>query len=204
MFETENPPLIAFMKKVFLSESGSNTILRIYLSRSDNSTEGIPPGLLFAICQIKTASTQAVIDCLLSEDCIPLEPVWYSSFCEQLIDEHRGLLYQEIVHLATATLILWPWYHNYFMHFFSLLLIRNTILTCVHYHTENNIGLALVYPVMSYCFQSCIDFVHYILIVWIPSWELATRWVSFYNKPKQQVIQSANYKGGSGYFVSTS
>lgn len=110
MFASKNPPLIAFMQKVFSTDSDGNTILRIYLSRSDNSVEGIPPGTLFAICQIKTASTQSVIDCLLSKDYVPLEPVWYSDFCDRMINKYRALLHREIIHLVTQTLVASPWH----------------------------------------------------------------------------------------------
>ena len=95
-----DPPLIAFMNKVVSTNSDSKMILRIYLSRSDDSFDVIPPGTLFAICQIKTAKTQAVIDCLLSKDYVPVEPVWYSDFCEQMIDKHRELLHREIAYLV--------------------------------------------------------------------------------------------------------
>lgn len=105
IFASKKPPLIAFMKKVFPSDSDGNTILRIYLSRSDDSLTTIPPGTLFAICQIKTASTQTVIDCLLAKDYAPLEPVWYSDYCEQMINKHRTLLHREIIQLIHQTLV---------------------------------------------------------------------------------------------------
>ena len=108
IFALKNPPLIAFIQKVFSTDSDGNSVLRIYLSRSDDSFEGIPPGTLFAICQIKTAATQAVIDCFLSNDYVPLEPVWYSDFCEQMIDKHRALFHHEIIHLVARTLMRSP------------------------------------------------------------------------------------------------
>lgn len=96
-------PLLAFTRKVLSTDLDRNTVLRIYLSRSDDSFAALPPGTLLAICQIKTASTQAVIDCVLSKDYIPLEPVWYSDHCEQMIEKHRAVLYQEIMELVTQT-----------------------------------------------------------------------------------------------------
>ena len=103
ILKSKDKPLIAFMKKVISTDSDKNTILRIYLSRSDQSFEVIPPNTLFAICQIKTASSQAVIDCLLSEDFVPLEPVWYSDYSEKMIEKHRTLLHREISFLANQT-----------------------------------------------------------------------------------------------------
>lgn len=94
-------PLLAFMQKVLSTELHKNTVLKIYLCKSDESFEVLPPGVSFAICQIKTALTQAVIDCVLSEDYVPLEPVWYSNYCEQLIEKYRALLSSEIKLLVT-------------------------------------------------------------------------------------------------------
>ena len=96
-------PLLAFVRKVLSTDLDRNTLLRIYLGRSDDSFDVLPPGTLFAICQIRTVSTQAVIDCVLSSDYIPLEPVWYSDYCEQMIEKHRALLHPEIVQLITLT-----------------------------------------------------------------------------------------------------
>ena len=97
-------PLIAFMKKVLPTDLDRNTMLRIYLCKSDDSFELLPRGTLFAICQIKTASSQCMIDCVLSKDYIPLEPVWYSDYCERMIEKHRGLLYPEITQLVSQTM----------------------------------------------------------------------------------------------------
>lgn len=105
IFASKNPPVIAFMKKIISTDSDDNVILRIYLSRSDENFEVVPPGTLFAICQIKTSSTQAVIDCLLSKDYAPLEPVWYSDYCEQMIDKYRTLFHREIIHLVAQSLM---------------------------------------------------------------------------------------------------
>lgn len=103
MFKSEDPPVIAVMKKVLSMDAEENAILRIYLSRSDSTSELFSPGTLFAICQIKTAKTQVVIDCLLSEDYEPLEPFWYSEYCEQMINTHRALLHREIMFLVSQT-----------------------------------------------------------------------------------------------------
>lgn len=103
IFKSNDKPLIAFMKKVISTDSDRNTILRIYLTRSDNSFEVIPPSTLFAICQIKTASSQVVFDCLLSKEFVPLEPVWYSDYCEKMIEKHRALLHREISYLVNQT-----------------------------------------------------------------------------------------------------
>ena len=106
IFASKNPPMFAFTKKVFSADSEEgNTILRIYLSRSDGSLENIPPETLFAICQIKTPSTQVVVDCLLSNDYVPLEPIWYSDYCEMMIDKHRAFLHHEITQLVIQTVI---------------------------------------------------------------------------------------------------
>lgn len=88
-------PLIGFMRKVISTDLDRNTILRIYLCRSDDSLKIIPPGMLYSICQIKTPTTQIVIDSLLSEHYVPLEPVWYSEFSQRMIDKHRTLLHCE-------------------------------------------------------------------------------------------------------------
>ena len=93
------------MKRVISTDSDENTILRIYLIKSDENFQIIPPGVLFAICQIKTSFTQAVIGCLLSKDYMPLEPVWYSDYCEKMISKHRALLHREITHLVTQVLV---------------------------------------------------------------------------------------------------
>lgn len=98
----KDPPLIAFMKKVISTPSG-NTILRIYLCRSDENLQIVPQGEIFAICQIKSSSNQVLVDCLLSKDYVPLEPVWYSDYCEQMIDKHRALLHCEIAQLVAHT-----------------------------------------------------------------------------------------------------
>ena len=103
ILKSKNEPLIAFMKKVVSTESDQNTVLRIYLIRSDNSFEVIPLGTLLAICQIKTASTQVVVDCLLSKDFKPLKPVWYSKYCEEMIMSHCVLLQHEISYLSNKT-----------------------------------------------------------------------------------------------------
>jgi len=92
-------PLIAFTMKVLATELGKNTVLRIYLCKSNDSFTALPPGTLFAICQLKTASTQAVVDCVLSEDYVPLKPVWYSDYCQQMIEKHCALLNPEIAQL---------------------------------------------------------------------------------------------------------
>lgn len=101
-------PVIAFMKKAFstpASEFENNSILRIYLCRSDENIQVIPAGKIFAVCQIRySSSSQVVIDCLLSDDYVPLEPVWYSDFCERMIEKHRAFLHSEIKHLVTHTL----------------------------------------------------------------------------------------------------
>lgn len=94
-------PLVAFMKKVVSTDLDPITIVRIYLIRSDGSLSTLPTGTLAAFCQLKTPSTQVLIDCVLSPDCIPLEPVWYTDVCEQMIEKYRGLIYPEIVQLAT-------------------------------------------------------------------------------------------------------
>ena len=94
-------PLLAYMRKILSTDLDKNTILRIYLSRADDSFTALPPGTLLAICQIKTASTQVIIDCVLSKDYIPLEPIWYSDFSEKMIERHRALLYPEITQLVT-------------------------------------------------------------------------------------------------------
>lgn len=104
ILKSKNEVLIAFMKKVVSTDSDRNTILRIYLIKSDNSfQEVIPPGTLFAICQIKTATSQVIVDCLLSKDFMPLEPVWYSDYCEKMIEKHRILLHCEISYLIEHT-----------------------------------------------------------------------------------------------------
>ena len=95
--------LLAFTRKIISTELDKNTLLRIYLGRSDESISMLPPGTLFAICQIKTTSTQVVIDCVLSEDFVPLEPIWYSDYCERMIEKYRPLLYPEIEQLMTQT-----------------------------------------------------------------------------------------------------
>ena len=104
----KDPPLIAFMKKVISTDLDKkysvNTILRIYLCRSNENFQIVPQGEVFAICQIKSSSNQVLVDCLLSKDYVPLEPVWYSDYCEQMIDKHRALLHSEIMHLVTHTL----------------------------------------------------------------------------------------------------
>ena len=101
IFDTKDPPVIAAMKKVLSTDTEENTILRIYLSRSDSTFEVIPPpDTLFAICQIKMATAQVVIECLLSKDYEPLEPVWYTEYCEQMIDKRRALIHREIMFLV--------------------------------------------------------------------------------------------------------
>ena len=105
LFNSSDPPVIAAMKKVISTDTDQNTILRIYLSRSDSNLKVLPPGTLFAICQMKTATTQVVIDCLLSKDYVPLEPVWYSECCERMIEKHRELLHHEITLLVYQTLL---------------------------------------------------------------------------------------------------
>lgn len=102
--KSEDPPVIAFVKKVISTATNQNTILRIYLCKSDSSVEVIPPGTLFGICQIKTASSQVVIDFLLSKDYVPLKPVWYTEYCEQMIVKHQALLNRETMFLAMCTL----------------------------------------------------------------------------------------------------
>ena len=106
IFNKKDPPVIAAVKKVITADdTNENTILRIYLSRSDSTQEFLPPGTLFAICQLKTTKTQVVIDCLLSKDYVPLEPVWYSDYCERMIEKYRTLLHHEIALLVYQTLV---------------------------------------------------------------------------------------------------
>ena len=104
IFKSKDPPVIAMVKKVITTAADRNTILRIYVCRSDSSVEVIPPGTLFGICQIKTISSQAVFDFLISEDYMPLKPVWFTEHCKQMIDEHRTLVHNEIKLLASLTL----------------------------------------------------------------------------------------------------
>ena len=103
-FKSKDPPVIAMVKKVISTDTDRNTILRIYLCRSDSSVETIPPGTLFGICQIKTATSQVVFDFLVSDDYVPLKPVWFTEYCEQMIDKHKALLHHEIKLLASLTL----------------------------------------------------------------------------------------------------
>ena len=105
LFNSSDQPVIAATKKVISTDTDQNTILRIYLSRSDSNLKVLPPGRLFAICQMKTKTTQVVIDCLLSKDYVPLEPVWYSEYCERMIEKHRELLHHEITLLVYQTLL---------------------------------------------------------------------------------------------------
>ena len=105
LLKSANPSLNAFMMKVISTDPDSNTILRIYLYKSDEKIEVIPPGILYAICQIKTTTSQVIIDCLLSKDNVPLEPVWHSDYCEQMINKYRAMLHHEIVELATQTIL---------------------------------------------------------------------------------------------------
>ena len=93
-------PLLAYAQKVVTTELGEHTVVRIYIGTADESMAPLPSGRLVAICQLKTAVSQVVIDCALSDDYIPLEPVWYSTYCSEMIDKYRGLLYSEIEQLV--------------------------------------------------------------------------------------------------------
>ena len=93
-------PLLAYTQKVLTTELGEHTVVRIYLGTADESIASLPSGKLIAICQLKTAVSQVLIDCVLSDDYIPLEPVWYSTYCSEMIEKYRGLLYSEIEQLV--------------------------------------------------------------------------------------------------------
>ena len=101
LLNPKNTSLIGFMKKVISTHLDKNTILKIYLGKADYSFDIIPQGTLYVFCQIKTSTTQIVIDALLSEDYVPLEPIWYSDYCQHMIDEHRMLLHDEIQNLVS-------------------------------------------------------------------------------------------------------
>ena len=101
MLNPDDPPIIAAMKKVLPTAIDRNTILTVCLSKCDSSFEA---GTLYAVCQLKTASTQVVIDCVLSKDCSPLKPVWYTEYCEQMIEKYRELLHREITLLVNHIL----------------------------------------------------------------------------------------------------
>ena len=97
------PVIAAVTKVIFIDETNEYTILRIYLSKSNSSLKVIPPGKLFAFCQLRTTKTQVVIDCLLSEDYVPLEPVWFSDYCERMIEKYRSLLHHEITLMVQSS-----------------------------------------------------------------------------------------------------
>ena len=103
ILNTNDPTFIAIMTRVLPTSLGRNTVLKILLSRC-NGAGDCETGTLFAICQIKTTSTQVVIDCVLSKDCTPLRPVWYTEQCEQMIEKYRILLQSEISLLVNQTL----------------------------------------------------------------------------------------------------
>ena len=104
LLNPNDPPIIAAMKKVLPTDTdrNTNTVLTICLSRyCDSASES---ETLYAICQMKTTSTQIVVDCVLSNDYVPLKPVWFTEHCEQMIEKYRELLHREITFLVTQTL----------------------------------------------------------------------------------------------------
>ena len=101
---SNDPPIIAATIKVVSMDNDQNAVLRIYLTRYDKEFEGLSPGTIFAICQLKTATTQVVIDCVLSKEYMPLKPVWYTDYSKQMIDKYRALLHGEILLLVAQTL----------------------------------------------------------------------------------------------------
>ena len=104
MFKTANPPVIASVKKVVSimdrDNCKCNGIFIIYLCKSDSKSTVIPPDTLYAITQIKTASFQVVLDCLLSPEYAPLGPVWPSVHSNTALDEFSLLLEHEFTSLA--------------------------------------------------------------------------------------------------------
>lgn len=101
---SNDPPIFAATIKIISMDNDQNTVLRIYLTRYDKEFEGLSPGTIFAICQLKSATTQVVIDCVLSKEYIPLKPVWYTDYSQQMIDKYRALLHHEISLLVAQTL----------------------------------------------------------------------------------------------------
>ena len=104
LLDSDDPPIIAAVIKVLPMNDDQNAILCIYLTRYDKEFEGLSPGTVFAICQFKTATTQVMIDCVLSKEYMPLKPVWYTDYCKQMIDKYCALLHREILLLVGQTL----------------------------------------------------------------------------------------------------
>ena len=111
IFDKLFPPIVAAVRKV-ISIGDRNAVLKMIVCVSDavNVKSDVPSGTapVFTICQIKTETTQVVIDCILDRshnNNIVLHPVWYTKHCEEMITKYSSLLLQEIPLLVRQTLL---------------------------------------------------------------------------------------------------